>query len=179
MNMFSSYDKNLELACIPMNQNGEIKKVDDRVKYIERQYVKIIRTEVPNELRSMGYTATRPSFKFYVLKSYVNKIKEATIKSINVKDYSKMNSETEPKANRNFIEMNKLQKLVSVDFELLLPDGNLYSSLGNNISCNHDKLFFIIGPSTSTNIGGKLFKAKSRKSTKSRKSSKRKTRRRM
>jgi hypothetical protein len=185
MDMFSSYDKNLELACIPMNKNGEVKKVNDRVKYIERQYVKIIQTVVPNELKSLGYQATRPAFKFYVLKSHANKLKEATIKSINVTDYSKMNSDNEPTSNKKFIEMNKLQKLVNVDFELSMPDGKTYRNVGNNLACYHDKLFFLMEPSMTSNTGGKLFKNKSRKSKKSRKSRKskksrrRSTRRRM
>lgn len=118
MNFFGpSYDKNLEVSCVPLNKNGQIKQVGDNVKYIEKEYV----TSVLNKEKT---TRSKTVYNYYVLTKDINKIKNGTLQNLNV----------------SYIDSNDY----SVTYDLLTQGGKVISGISNSMGCTHRTIFFII-----------------------------------
>ncbi len=129
MNFFGpSYDKNLEVSCIPQNKNGQIKQAGDNVKYIEKEYV----APVLNKAKT---TPTKSVYNHYVLTKHIDKIKNGTLQSLNV-NYIDSN------VTKNGVAVNDAR--YTVNYDLLTPTGKVISGIPSNMGCFHDKIFFII-----------------------------------
>jgi hypothetical protein len=135
MNFFGpTYDKNLEVSCVPQNKNGQIKQVGDIVKYIEKEYVQAVPVKVKNDTYQTlgGY----PTKTYYILKKHTNKIKSGTISSLEI---IHMNSNN---VTKNGVAIE--DKRYSVIYGLRTQDGKIISGVSSNTGCFHDKIFFII-----------------------------------
>jgi hypothetical protein len=136
MNFFGpAYDKNVEVSCIPQNKNGEVKQIGESVKYIEKEYTQAVPMKVKNDTyQTLGGYPTKTINKYYVLKKHLDKIKNATIDSLEV---VRMNSQVVKNGN-TYKDDN-----FSVIYKLSTSEGKVISGVSSNTGCFHDKIFFI------------------------------------
>jgi len=156
MNFFGpAYDKNVEVSCIPQNKNGEVKQIGESVKYIEKEYTQAVPMKVTNDTyQTLGGYPTKTINKYYVLKKHLDKIKNATIDSLEV---VRMNSQVVKNGN-TYKDDN-----FSVIYKLSTSEGKVISGVSSNTGCFHDKIFFIINDATSSSTGGRKMNKNTRR----------------
>lgn len=154
MNFFGpSYDKNLEVSCIPQNKNGQIKQAGDNVKYIEKQYIQSVPMKVKNvTYETRGGYPTKDVKKHYVLKKHIDKTKDGYLEKVEVTYMDKNNVNINQQGgNYRFGTSFGRDNRYSVYYTLRTSDGKTIEGISNSdgdypsySDCNHDKIFFII-----------------------------------
>jgi hypothetical protein len=157
-----SYDKTLEVSCIPRNKDDTIKKPNNSVRYIEKQYIQSVTMKVPNvTYETRGGYPTIDVKKHYVLKKHIDKIKGGDLVKVEVTymDKNKNNTNAIQTGGGTYRTGTSFGKDNGyfVDYELKTSDGKTIEGISTGdgdypgySDCYGQNIFFIVEDNVST-----------------------------